>query len=359
MMDDQDLARIHGQLSRQIRFLLDRWKNMSMSSDVNADDQRAAPTVSITLTCPYFDGSPLIAALSGFDELTGCSEENYVGKNLSFMSDGCDNDPQTVKVLQDIQASPQAALDFLKTYPHGKQFLLLNKRSARTQPTYPKDEEINEIFFFTVLNIFAVKMELRDETYPVLVGVQWVLMHPTDLAFAQQHTRLVQSMLTNPDGDLKEMFLQWVRVALVRYIGLCNENAERLDPTLEKVKETRQQALPPEGGVSLPEGSLSNQVRTLLQRVHEAEQQAQEQAKSLDGSEKGSEEEQIASLTPEEVEKRERAKARATMARAQLEEFKALLQDVCTNFQEDLEQHVAWYVVPATLMQAKESQGQG
>jgi hypothetical protein len=349
-MDDQDWARIHGQLNRQIRFLLDRWKNMAqlMSTGEQAEKQGAPSTVSISLTCPHFEGSPVIAALSGFDEVVGCSEEHCIGKSLTFMSDGCDNDPQTIQFLNNIQASPQAALDFLREYPQGRQCLLLSKRLARMQPMYPADgNEKNEILFFNVVNVFAVKLELWDETYPVLVLVQWVLMHPTDIALAQQHTRLVQSMLTNPDGDLKEMFLQWVHAAVVRYIAVCKQGDSKFEPR----EEIRQVTQPPRDLV-LPDGPLSNQVRVLLQRVQEAERRAQDHAKNLVESEE--DDEQSATSGPE-GEERERAKARARTARAQLEVLRAMLHDVCTHFHGDLQQHVAWYVIPAALMQAKET----
>merc|ERR1719352_290990 len=61
-------------------------------------------------------------------------------------------------------------------------------------------------------------MQIVDgKEYPVLVGVQWVLMHGDDTDFATSQTRAVQAMLSQENGILYHPFREWARASLCLY----------------------------------------------------------------------------------------------------------------------------------------------
>ena len=57
-------------------------------------------------------------------EVTGRSAAETIGKNCRFLNKGCENDPETLQFMRDIQSSPEAAAEFRQNYPEGKQSAL-------------------------------------------------------------------------------------------------------------------------------------------------------------------------------------------------------------------------------------------
>jgi hypothetical protein len=206
MEDSAYEAELWSQMNKGFRFLLDRF----------ATAEGSAPTISVTMTCPSFEDSPIIGTLFGFEEVTGRTAAETIGKNCRFLNSGCENDPETLSFMKSIQSSPEAAAQFRQNFPEGKQFLLQNKRPSRTQAVGSSEED-NMIFFYNFIHIFGVEVNSKGKLYQVLVGVQYVMMKATDFTSAQTHTRAVQKILED-DHDLGVVFRQWCVRALERFI---------------------------------------------------------------------------------------------------------------------------------------------
>merc|ERR1719440_365244 len=73
------------------------------------------------------------------------------------------------------------------------------------------------IFFYNFIHIFGVEVTSKGKNYQVLVGVQYVMMKPSDFTLAQAQTRAVQKILED-DQDLGVVFRQWCVRALERFI---------------------------------------------------------------------------------------------------------------------------------------------
>merc|ERR1719506_389460 len=78
---------------------------------------------------------PIIATLAEFEEVTGRTAAETVGNNCRFLNAGCENDPETVAFMRKISSSSETAAQFRCEYPKGKQFVLENARTARTNRT--------------------------------------------------------------------------------------------------------------------------------------------------------------------------------------------------------------------------------
>jgi hypothetical protein len=204
------------QIDRQFRFLIDR---------VLAQHGPDKPEMSLVMTCPEYPDSPIIAAMQGFENVCGRPIQTTIGRNCRFLNKGMQNDPETMKELREIQASPQAARQYMKQYPRGKQFLLLNARPCRMlpdgvtmNPDDPDDPDpATMVYFYNCLTIFAIEIKHDGRKTVVFIGLQCVLHNGMDVKTAETHTKHIQDALTHPHKGVRHIFYHWCRVALGMY----------------------------------------------------------------------------------------------------------------------------------------------
>jgi hypothetical protein len=160
------------------------------------------------------------------------------------MNQGLKNDPETMSELRGMQESLESAREFIAKNPKGKPYLLRNKRPARMSaelnvgrtPYTPMPSGLVEhdgvffIEFFNHLHIFGFEVERPNlPKTPVFVGVQFVLTSAINRTKAAQLAREVQELLTNPISNVRDVFLEWGKVALTVYEE-CNHWIERGTP---------------------------------------------------------------------------------------------------------------------------------
>lgn len=318
-------AELWNQMNKGFRFLLDRF----------ATSEGRAPSVAVTMTCPSFEDSPIIGTLFGFEEVTGRTASETIGRNCRFLNSGCENDPQTLAFMRKIQSSPDAAAQFRRTYPEGKQFLLQNKRPSRTQAVGGSEDE-NMIFFYNFIHIFGVEVPLNGKTFQVLVGVQYVMMKASDFTAAQTQTSAIQKVLED-DQDLGVVFRQWCVRALERFIqqsasGDTPSTSAGEDRGTPFASENKKQQAGFSGDENLQNGndqaSRTNQadlvarIRTLMGTV-----------------------EQVERLAEMETNKDNRL-ADDRLAQVQYNDLVDIRKEIYELFHADLEQFIAWYTVP-------------
>jgi hypothetical protein len=299
------------QLNSSLRFLLDRF----------AGPDQALPKVALTLVCPHFDDSPIIATLASFEEVTGRSAAESVGRNCRFLNQGCENDPETMAFMRKMSSSPEAAAQFRREYPKGKQFILQNARPARTSRMGSEDESL--INFYNFLHIFGVEATLYRKKYPLLVGVQYVLTKPNDLEAAVVQTVAIQGVLEECQ-DLGAVFRQWISRALERFLEQSGTPRTVEGQHTAVFTEGRQRLpeLPEEKRPPVPHSDLVRRIRTLMATI-----------------------EQVERIAAAEKDKDELANDR--LAQVQFDELVALRQEIYQSFHADLDQFVAWYTVPS------------
>jgi hypothetical protein len=308
------------QMNKGFRFLLDRF----------ATAEGRAPSVAVTMTCPSFEDSPIIGTLFGFEEVTGRSAAETIGKNCRFLNKGCENDPETLQFMRDIQSSPEAAAEFRQNYPEGKQFLLQNQRPSRTQSMRSTEDQEHMIFFYNFIHIFGVEVTSHGKNYQVLVGVQYVLMKANDFTAAQEQTRAVQKILED-DHDLGVVFRQWCVRALERFIlqfyagdstppsSLGEGQMSPIFSERKQIQPARSESLdsPPVRGAD-----LVARIRTLMGTI-----------------------EQVELLAKAEKSKDNRL-ADDRLAQVQFNDLVDIRREIYQLFHSDLEQYIAWYTVP-------------
>jgi hypothetical protein len=209
------------QIDRQFRFLIDR---------VLAQHGSDNPEMSLVMTCPEYPDSPIIAAMQGFENVCGRPIQSAIGSNCRFLNKGMPNDPETMKELREIQASPQAARQYMRNYPRGKQFLLLNARPCRMLPegvtVNSEDPDPDAmIYFYNCLTIFAIEIKHDGRKTVVLIGLQCVLHNGMDVKVAEVRTKHIQDALTHPHKGVRHIFYHWCRVALGMYHEFHEWNA--------------------------------------------------------------------------------------------------------------------------------------
>jgi len=201
------------QIDRQFRFLIDR---------VLAQHGPGNPELSLVMTCPEYPDSPIIAAMQGFENVCGRPIQSIIGSNCRFLNKGMQNDPETMRELREIQSSPQAARQYMKEYPRGKQFLLLNARPCRMLPegtimNFEAPDPSTLIYFYNCLTIFAIEIKHDGRKTIVFIGLQCILHNGMDMEAAKTYTNHIQDALTHPHKGVRHIFYQWCRVALGMY----------------------------------------------------------------------------------------------------------------------------------------------
>jgi hypothetical protein len=315
---------LHDELSRKMRLIIDSWTTLPQLSGTDMLDGQRNPNISVMLTCASYPDSPIIGTLYGFADVSGRSENFSVGRNCRFLNKDCENDPETLAFLRKIQESPEASKKFMEDYPDGKMFILMNQRRARTSG--------DQIFFFNLLNIFGMTQMLDDREFPVLVGVQWVLMHGDDIEFVTNQTKIVQAMLSNENGLLHQSFREWMKASLTLYdkaivaadyfpdVITVGEEIPSPRSSTENSSMSSRDTIPGLGG------ELRAQVTGLLNRIQESESAADHFADTADE-------------TDHSVARR----------LAQSRDLRELFHDVCAEFHADLAQTMAWHTVSKAL----------
>jgi hypothetical protein len=300
-------------MNKSLRFLLDRF---AAGGDL--------PKVGLVLVSPSFEDAPIIAALADFEEVTGKSEAETVGKNCRFLNAGCKNDPKSLAFMRKISSSPEAAAKFRCRYPKGKNFILQNARPARTNAM---GSEESMIFFHSFIHIFGYEAELRGAKHQLLAAVQHVLSGPADVAGAGARTQAVQSFLED-DRDLGSVFRQWTSKALERFVDQCGEGSSS-DSTITATashgpfyQPQLLRTLPEEQPEPVSHRDLACRIRTLMATIEQVERMAgaeKDTNKALDGDRLG---------------------------QVQFDELVALRKETYRHFHADIEQFIAWYTVP-------------
>jgi hypothetical protein len=201
------------QIDRQFRFLIDR---------VLAQNDPEHPELSLVMTCPEYPDSPIIAAMQGFENVCGRPVQSIIGSNCRFLNRGMQNDPETLNELREIQSSPQAARQYMKAYPSGKQFLLRNARPSRMLPegitmNFEDPDPSRLIYFYNCLTIFAIEIKQEGRKTVVFIGLQCILHNGMDMEAAKTYTNHIQEALTHPHRGVRHIFYQWCRAALGLY----------------------------------------------------------------------------------------------------------------------------------------------
>jgi hypothetical protein len=210
----------------------------------------------------------------------------------------------------------------MEDHPEGKLFILMNQRRARTSG--------DQIFFFNLLNIFGLTQTLDDKEYPILVGVQWVLMHGDDIEFVKNQTKVVQAMLSKENGVLYHPFREWMKASLSLYDKAIvaadyYPDVITVGEEIPSPRSTENSSMSSRETIPLS-GELRAQVGGLMKRIQEAEATAdkfEEKADELD-----------------------HATARKL---AQSRDLRELFHDVCAEFHADLSQTMAWHTVSKAL----------
>jgi hypothetical protein len=246
------------QRDREFRFLIERhFPNES------------GEAVSLVLTCPKFHEAPIIAALTGFEAVCGYPSGAFIGKNCRFMNRGLPNNKENMSELRAIQESPESAREFMAKNPKGKQYLLRNKRPARmserenvtgrTPYTPMPSNDILEadascfIEFFNQLHVFGFEVERANyPKTPILVGVQFVLTSVINRKKAQKLAHEVQELLIDPNSNVRDVFLEWSRLALTLY---------------EEYNDWVESGTPPKGAGPFSGSSETPQIPGLMQSL--------------------------------------------------------------------------------------------
>lgn len=312
-------------LSRKLRLIIDSWTTLPHFSGADMICGQRNPNISVMLTCANFPDSPIIGVLYGFADVSGRPENYTVGRNCRFLNKDCENDPDTLAFLRKIQESPAASKKFMEDYPDGKLFILMNQRRARISG--------EQIFFFNMLNVFGVTQTVDDVEYPILVGVQWVLMHGDDVGFVTNQTKVIQAMLSKENGVLYHPFHDWVKASLTLYEQAMTAadyypDVVEVGEDIPSPRSTENSSMSSRDTIPLG-GELRAQVGVLMKRIEEAEAEADRFAEE-------------ASETRDD----EQATARKL---AQARDLKELFQDLCMEFHADLSQTMAWHTVSKAL----------
>jgi hypothetical protein len=287
------------------------------------------PQVAITLTCSAFEDSPIIGTLIGFEEVTGQSVEETIGRNCRFLNQGCQNDPNALSFMRGIQASPDAARSFTRQHPAGKQFVLMNKRPVRTLSS--EKTEPPYVYFFNLIHIFGVEVVVHNVGYPVLCGVQWVMMTGGNLQEAASVTRRAHRLLASEESDLSGVFDSWAEAALAQYIQLhaatVGEQGLSIPPALEYKHESLQDF--ETSAVSFTDSR--DRVCLLIKSLADAEGIAKRIAESSANAKQ--------SENPSEHH----------FAQAQFVDMVDLREEVFSEFRTDLLQFISWYMVKSDV----------
>jgi hypothetical protein len=317
---------LQDELSRKLRLIIDSWTSLPHFSGTNMICGQRNPNISVMLTCASYPDSPIIGTLYGFAEVSGRSENFSVGRNCRFLNKDCENDPETLGFLRKIQESPEASKQFMEEHPDGKLFILMNQRRARTSG--------DQIFFFNMLNIFGMTQKLDDREFPVLVGVQWVLMHGDDIEFVKNQTKVVQAMLSKENGVLFHPFREWMKASLSLYDKAIvaadyYPDVITVGEEIPSPRSTENSSMSSRDTIPQNSGELRAQVSNLVHRIQEAEAAAAKFA--------------------EKANELDHADARKL---AQSKDLRELFHDVCAEFHADLAQTMAWHTVSKALRDA-------
>jgi hypothetical protein len=316
---------LQDELSRKLRLIIDSWTSLPHFSGTDMICGQRNPNISVMLTCASYPDSPIIGTLYGFADVCGRSENFSVGRNCRFLNKDCENDPETLAFLRKIQESPEESKKFMQEYPDGKLFILMNQRRARTSG--------DQIFFFNMLNIFGMTQMLDGREFPVLVGVQWVLMHGDDVEFVKNQTKVVQAMLSKETGVLFHPFREWVKASLSLYDRAIvaadyYPDVITVGEEIPSPRSTENSSMSSRDTIPLS-GELRNQVSGLVRRIQESEAAAEDFAK-----------------TANELDHADARKL------AQSKDLRELFHDVCAEFHADLAQTMAWHTVSKALRDA-------
>jgi hypothetical protein len=313
---------LQDELSRKLRLIIDSWTSLPHFSGSDMICGQRKPNISVMLTCACYADSPIIGTLYGFADVSGRSENYTVGRNCRFLNKDCENDPDTLAFLRKIQESPAASKEFMEEYPEGKMFILMNQRRARTSG--------DQIFFFNLLNIFGMMVSVDGKEYPILVGVQWVLMHGDDIEFVKNQTKLVQAMLYKEGGVLYHPFREWMKASISLYDKAIvaadfYPDVITVAEEIPSPRSTENSSMSSRDTIPLS-GELRAQVSGLMKRIEEAEASADSFADRAD------------ELDPTDARKL-----------AQSRDLRELFHDVCAEFHGDLSQTMAWHTVSKAL----------
>jgi hypothetical protein len=288
------------------------------------DENAETPRVGITLTCPAFEDSPIIGTLLGFEEVSGRTVSDVIGRNCRFLNRGCQNDQSALQFMREIQASPEAARDFTRAYPEGKEFLLMNVRPTRTSP---ETTDNPSVFFFNLIHIFGGEVAVAEASYPVLCGVQSVMMLDSNIQETTIMCQHIHRLLTSRDSAISEVFHAWCRIVLSQFIQLEKASLR-------------------ESGLSVPR-SLEDKKQVItkdFQEVTECREKIMQLIASLNRVE------EIANMVMNFAEPLgEHAVSQRHLAQTQLTDIVGLRAQVFTEFRADLLQFMSWYIVKANL----------
>jgi hypothetical protein len=313
---------LQDELSRKLRLIIDSWTSLPHFSGTDMICGQRNPNISVMLTCASYPDSPIIGTLYGFADVSGRSEHYTVGRNCRFLNKDCENDPETLAFLRKIQESPEASKKFMEDHPDGKLFILMNQRRARTSG--------DQIFFFNMLNIFGMTQMLDDKEYPILAGVQWVLMHGDDVEFVKNQTRVVQAMLSKENGILHQPFREWMKASLSLYDKAIvaadyYPDVITVGEEIPSPRSTENSSMSSRDTIPLS-GELRAQVSSLMKRIQQDEEKADRFAETANELDHGD--------------------ARKV---AQSRDLRELFHDVCAEFHADLSQTMAWHTVSKAL----------
>jgi hypothetical protein len=313
---------LQDELSRKLRLIIDSWTQLPHFSGVDMICGQRNPNISVMLTCASYPDSPIIGTLYGFADVSGRSENFSVGRNCRFLNKDCENDPDTLAFLRKIQESPEASKQFMEEHPEGKLFILMNQRRARTSG--------DQIFFFNLLNIFGMTQMVDDKEFPILVGVQWVLMHGDDIEFVKNQTKVVQAMLSKENGVLYHPFREWMKASLSLYDKAIvaadyYPDVITVGEDIPSPRDTENSSMSSRDTIPFG-GELRAQVGSLVKRIEEAEAAAERFAE-----------------TANELDDADARKL------AQSKDLRELFHDVCAEFHADLAQTMAWHTVSKAL----------
>jgi hypothetical protein len=279
------------------------------------------PTVGITLTCPAFDDSPIIGTLLGFEEISGRAVQDVIGRNCRFLNKGCQNDKSAIEFMRKIQESPDAARQFTRAYPEGKEFLLMNVRPTRTKP----QAQASQVYFFNLIHIFGLEVPVEGASHPVLVGVQWAMLLDSNIAETTAIVQHIHRLLVSQDSPISEVFAGWCTKVLSQFIQLEKASLRETGLAVPVSLEERKPDFD-----SMDATDCRDKITQLIGALMHAE----ELAKML--------------MERPEAPGEESANARH-LAQAQLADIVGLRAEVFTEFRADLLQFVSWYIVKANL----------
>jgi hypothetical protein len=234
--------------------------------------------------------------------------------------------------MRQIQASPDAARSFTRAYPAGKQFVLMNKRPVRTLSA-PPTADTPFIYFFNVIHIFGIEVVVHNVGYPVLCGVQWVMMTGGNFEEAAGHIRHAHRLLTSQESDLSGVFDTWAAAALAQYIELNTASIGEQGLSIPPALESKQDALQ-----SLENEVMMEDCRGRLCLLIKSLADAEEIAKSIAES----------ALDSKKADSLER-ESEFRFAHNQFADIIDLREDVFAQYRSDLLQFISWYTVKSDV----------